>query len=174
MNTAASGPAPLEIHRSRVLPEWIDYNGHLNVAYYVLAFDEALDVFLDSIGLDAAQRDASGQSIFALEMHLTYLREVTEGEPLRFTLQLLDYDAKRLHYLLRMFHGTEGVHLASCESICSYVDMTARRTAEMPPELLARIRDLAQAHAALSWPDEVGHRIAVPRRASGQAPRGPR
>lgn len=168
MDSPAPSPsldeAPLEIRRSKVLPEWIDYNGHLNVAYYLLAFDQAFDDFMDFVGIDAAFREESNQSIFSLELHVTYLREVTEGEPLRFTFQLLAHDAKRIHYLLRMYHAASGTHLASCEGICAYVDMTARRTAEMPPEILARVRRVAEAHAGLAWPEEVGHTIGLPRK----------
>ena len=156
--------APLEIRRAKVLPEWIDYNGHLNVAYYLLAFDHAFDDFMDFVGLDAAFREKSNHSIFSLELHLTYLREVTEGEPLRFTFQLLDYDAKRIHYLLRMYHETEGSHLSSCEGVCAFIDMNRRRTAEMPREIFERVQAVAEAHGGLAWPEEVGHTIGLPRR----------
>jgi acyl-CoA thioester hydrolase len=164
MDTAALGNAPLEIRRSTVRPEWIDYNGHLNVAYYVLAFDEAFDDFMDLIGIDAAFREARKQSIFTLELHVSYLREVTEGAPLRFTFQLLAHDAKRVHYLLRMYHAEEGTHLSSCEGICAYIDLAARRTAEMPPEILERVAKIAESHAGLAWPEEVGHVIGLPRK----------
>ena len=164
MKNAAPAQGPLEIHRSEVKPAWIDYNGHLNVAYYVLAFDEAFDRFMDLVGIDEAFRETRKQSVFTLELHVTYLREVTEGEPLRFTFQVLDHDAKRVHYLLRMYHADQGTHLASCEGICGYVDMVARRTAEMAPEILERVAALAEAHAGLPRPEEVGHVIGLPQK----------
>ncbi|MEX0921941.1 MAG: thioesterase family protein [Rhodovibrionaceae bacterium] len=164
MENAPRDSAPLEIRRSRVLPEWIDYNGHLNVAYYVLAFDEAFDDFMDYVGIDAAHRAASGHSIFALELHVSYFNEVLEGAPLRFTFQLLDHDAKRLHYLLRMYHGETELHLASCEGVCVYVDAGARRSVPMPREVIARVGAVAGAQAGLDWPEEVGHVIGLPRR----------
>ncbi len=76
--------APLELHHETVRPEWIDYNGHMNVAYYVLAFDLATDSFFDFLGLDEAYRETSGNSTFAVEAHITYQRELAEGDPLRF------------------------------------------------------------------------------------------
>ena len=90
-------PAPLELHREVVLPEWIDYNGHMNVAYHVLAFDHACDAFLDYVGLDETYRTRTGGTTFAAECHITYLRELDAGAPLRFATQLFDYDEKRFH-----------------------------------------------------------------------------
>ncbi|MEK9723750.1 MAG: thioesterase family protein, partial [Rhodospirillaceae bacterium] len=86
---------PLDLHRETVRPDWVDYNGHMNVAYYVLVFDHATDVLLDHIGLDAAHRTATGNSVFVAEAHVTYDQEVMEGAALRVTTQVLDTDAKR-------------------------------------------------------------------------------
>ena len=85
-------PSPLELHTSTVLPEWIDYNGHMNVAYYVLAFDHATDAFLDYLGLDHAYKARANVTTFVADMNVTYVREVVEGDPLRFTTQLLEHD----------------------------------------------------------------------------------
>src|SRR3546814_11135356 len=74
---------PFDRHRAVVLPEWIDYNGHMNVDYYLLAFDQATDLFFDHLGLGAAHRAATGGSTFAGDIHLTYRRELREGDPLR-------------------------------------------------------------------------------------------
>src|SRR3546814_15260526 len=76
---------PFDRHRAVVLPEWIDYNGHMNVDYYLLAFDQATDLFFDHLGLGAAHRAATGGSTFAGDIHLTYRRELREGDPLRVT-----------------------------------------------------------------------------------------
>lgn len=86
----------LELHTESVRTEWIDYNGHMNVAYYVLAFDHATDAFLDYLGMDEHYRDERRCSVFTAEAHVTYDREVRLGDPLRFTTQLLDWDAKRV------------------------------------------------------------------------------
>ena len=81
---------------------WLDDNGHMNVAYYVLAFDHACDDFLDTIGMTDAYRARSGGTTFAAELHITYQREVVAGDPLRFTSQLLGCEEKRIHFILHM------------------------------------------------------------------------
>jgi len=154
-------PAPLESHRETVRPEWIDYNGHMNVAYYVLAFDHATDRFLDDLGLDDAHRAATGGSTFAVESHITYLREVAEGDPLRFTTQLLAFDAKRIHFFHRMYHAHEGFLAATSEWLTLYVDLNTRRVAEFPAEIRERLAAMAAAHAPLGWPEEAGRVIKV-------------
>src|SRR5690606_22498874 len=110
-----------------VHPDWIDFNGHMNVAYYVLAFDRATDKFFDWLGLDEAYRQATNRSTFALEQHILYLREVRLGDPLRFTTQLIDHDAKRIHYFHRMYHDREGYLAATTEIISMHIDLGRRR-----------------------------------------------
>jgi len=92
-------------HLEPVQSAWIDYNGHMNVAYYVLAFDHATDVVLDALGLGAAYADTSGMSIFVADMHVAYRREVHEGDMLRFESRLFDFDDKRLHIFHTMLGG---------------------------------------------------------------------
>jgi acyl-CoA thioester hydrolase len=154
--------APLELFREKVRAEWIDYNGHMNVAYYVLAFDHATDAFLDYIGLDDSHRDENGGSTFAVESHVSYLREVRDGDPLRFTTQLLGYDAKRLHYFHRMYHADQGFLAATNELLSLYVDLKTRRVAAMPQAIQALLAKLMAAHAGLPRPPEAGHVIALP------------
>jgi acyl-CoA thioester hydrolase len=158
--------APLSLHRDTVRPDWIDFNGHMNVAYYVLAFDGATDKFFDWLGLDAAYRQATNRSTFALEQHILYLREVRLGDPLRFTTQLIDHDAKRLHYFHRMFHGREGYLAATIEIMSMHIDLGARRSVALGPPDDARLLALAAAHAALPRPEQCGRVIGI-RRAPG-------
>ena len=159
--------APLELHRETVRPEWIDYNGHMNVAYYLLAFDHAADAFLDFVGLDAAYRERTGGTTFAAECHITYQREVRTGDPLRFTSQLLTHDAKRLRHISHMFHGTEGFLAATCEWLSLHVDARARRVVEMPREILGRLGAIQAAHDALPRPAEAGRAVGDPRIRNG-------
>lgn len=156
--------APLDLHRDTVRPEWIDFNGHMNVAYYVLAFDGATDKFFDYLGLDETYRNATNRTTFALEHHVVYLREVKLGDPLRFTTQLLDYDAKRLHYFHRMFHAEEGYLAATSEIISAHVDLVARRTFALGPPDDSRIVALGAAHAALKRPEQAGRVIGIRRK----------
>ncbi len=85
---------PLDNYHAPVEAAWIDYNGHMNVAYYVLMFDRATDTLLDRLGLGAAYRRRTNHSIYVLEAHITYEREVKEGDVLRFTSQLVDADER--------------------------------------------------------------------------------
>src|SRR5690242_16223579 len=114
--------APLETYRTTVPAEWIDYNGHMNVAYYLLAFDRGTDGLLDHLGLGGRYRAATNHSIYVLEAHLTYEREVKEGDPIRIATQLLDADGKRLHVFHRMFHETAGYLAATNELMALHVD----------------------------------------------------
>jgi acyl-CoA thioester hydrolase len=150
-------PTPFACAGTVVRPEWIDYNGHMNVGYYHVAFDVAADVFFDFMGLDAAYRERHGATTFALEAHLNFLREVKEGDPLRFEARLLDFDAKRIHFYMEMFHADEGFLAASYESLGAYVSVAQRRTAPMPAALLERLTQVKAAHAALARPWQVGH-----------------
>ena len=156
--------AALEVHREAVKPEWIDYNGHMNVAYYVLAFDHATDRLFDlfDLGVDYVKR--TNNSTFVLETHVTYAQEVHEGDPLRFTAQLLDYDAKRLHYFLQMFHAEEGYLSATSEQIALHVSLDTRRTAPIPSEQLARLSAMMAAHQGLAKPPQAGRVIGIARK----------
>ncbi|NBD29274.1 MAG: thioesterase [Alphaproteobacteria bacterium] len=86
-----------------VRPDWIDYNGHMQDAYYGLVFSHAVDTVQDAVGVDAAYRARTGCTIFLLEDHKSYLREVKEGAALRVEMRVLDADAKRFHLHGRMF-----------------------------------------------------------------------
>lgn len=153
--------APLEWRRQTILPQWIDYNGHLNLAYYVLIFDQASDHFLDHLGLDADFRAAAAASTFAAENHVCYLREVKESDPVRITTQLLGYDEKRFHFFHRMHHADEGCLAATSELLALYVDMKHRRVTSMPPAILERLAATRRSHAALPVPEQAGRVIAV-------------
>ncbi len=156
-----SMPAPFASAGAVVRPEWIDYNGHMNVGYYHVAFDVAADEFFEFLGLTADFRREHRCTTFALESHLNFLREVKEGDALRFEARLLDHDAKRIHFYQEMFHATEGYLAASCESLSAYVSQDTRRTAPMPNVLAATLSRIEAAHAALARPWQVGHVISA-------------
>ena len=150
-------PVPFAAARDVVRPEWIDYNGHMNVGYYHVAFDIASDLFTEFLGLTQEFRRRNAATTYGLEAHLNFLREVKAGDPLRFESRLLDFDAKRIHSYHEMFHATEGTLAASMETLSSYVSQSARRTSPMPDELLTRLAAVKAAHAALPRPWQVGH-----------------
>ena len=99
---AASPPLPLVCFEGVVLPEWVDYNGHLRDAFYSLLFSYGVDGLMDCIGLDAAGRESLSHSLFTLEAHIHYLREVKLGAALEVRAQVVAIDAKRLHVALAL------------------------------------------------------------------------
>ncbi len=160
-------PAPFDRYRDVVRPEWIDHNGHMNMGYYVVVFDYATDEFLSWVGLDAGHREAAAITTFCLEAHVTYHREVREGDPLRFTTVLLAHDARRLHYFHEMYHATEGYLAATNELMSLHVSRTTRRGAPMAADVLARLAAIQAAHDRLPRAPQVGRVIGLTRRSSG-------
>ncbi len=153
--------APFDGHRDVVHPEWIDDNDHLNMGYYVVAFDRATDTWLDHIGLTASERTRSGVTTFTLESHVNYLREVRVAAPLRFTTRLLEFDAKRIHYFHEMYHATEGFLAATNELMSLHVSLATRRGGPMAAHVLARLADILSLHETLPVPPQVGRRIGL-------------
>jgi acyl-CoA thioester hydrolase len=156
--------APFVSSVMRVEPHWIDYNGHLNMAYYNVLFDRAVDETYELIGVGADYVAKRQQSIFTAEVHVRYLRELHAGDPVRVTFQLLDYDAKRLHYFEQLFHAEEGFVSATSENLSLHVDMTSKKTATFPCEVMARLADMKASHALLPVPEAAGRRIGMPAR----------
>src|ERR1700688_3486468 len=153
--------APFVSSVMRVEPHWIDYNGHLNMAYYNVLFDRAVDETYELIGVGTDYVAQRRQSIFTAEVHVRYLRELHAGDPVRVTFQLLDYDAKRLHYFEQLFHATEGWVSATSENMSLHVDMVAKKTAPFPKEVAACLAEMKAAHAKLPRPEAVGCRVAM-------------
>jgi acyl-CoA thioester hydrolase len=158
-----SETALLDVHVESVRPEWIDYNGHMNVAYYVLTFDHATDRFFDLIdlGIDYVRRE--NRSMFALECHVNFLREVKVGDPLRFSVQLVDHDRKRIHFLTRMEHRDEGYLAATCEWLSLHVDLSTRRSSDLPDHALIRLDEIRTSHARLPAPEHARRSIGIRR-----------
>ncbi len=152
---------PLARYTTAVPAEWLDYNGHMNVAYYMLAFDRATDVLFDYVGTGAAHIEAANQSMFALESHVTYRRELRLGDGLRVESRLLGFDDKRMHFFHRMYRADDGELAATCELLGMHIDMERRRSAPFPPAVHERLAAVRQAHAALPPAPEVGRVMAL-------------
>lgn len=155
--------APLLTAEGQVLDEWLDHNGHMNVAYYLLIFDRATDRFHALLGKNADYIERTQCSTFALEMHITYDRELRLNQPYLVRTRLVDADHKRLHMLHTMFHADEGWLAATNESITMHIDLATRRSAPFPPELGTRIDLLRAAHADLPADPHIGRRIGIRR-----------
>src|ERR1700730_239433 len=163
--------APFVSSVMRVEPQWIDYNGHLNIAYYNVLFDRAVDETYELIGVGTDYVAKRRQSVFTAEVHVRYLRELHAGDPVRVTFQLLDYDAKRLHYFEQLFHAEEGWVSATSENLSLHVDMASKKTAAFPREVTARLADMKASHALLPVPEVAGRRIGMPARGEAASPR---
>jgi acyl-CoA thioester hydrolase len=154
-------PAPFETDRIAVRPDWIDYNGHMNVAYYIKAFDLALDELYLVMGVDGETIRRTGISTFTAEMHITYQREVKEGDRLRITTQLIDFDAKRMHFMQCMYQAQEGYLAATDEWLILCVDLKQRKTTAIPEPQRAFLAAVKRAHAGVPVPPEAGRRISL-------------
>ncbi len=157
--------APFVSSVMRVEPGWIDYNGHLNMAYYNVLFDRAVDEVYELIGCGPAYLEQTRHSTFTAEAHIRYLRELRAQDPVRVTFQLLGYDAKRMHYFEELHHAEEGWLSATSESMVLHVDMIAKKTAPFPDFIAARLDRMKAAHAHLPVPEGAGRRIAMPGKA---------
>ena len=156
--------APLALYRDVVRPEWVDYNRHFNVAFYVRAFDFATDAFFDHAGLYLDYIERTGCSLYVREMHVSYHREMEEGAPMRFETRVLDVDAKRLHLFHFMYHDAERYLAATNEIMCMHVDTATGRSTPFPPDRLAALTAIGRAHAALPAPADKGSVIGIRRK----------
>ncbi|MCH8097147.1 MAG: thioesterase family protein [Proteobacteria bacterium] len=154
-------PAPFEAYRDRVREEWIDYNGHMNVGYYVVVFDYATDAWLDFIGLTSAYREKNRITTFTLEEHTIFLRELRAGAPLRFTTRLIGHDAKRIHYFHQMYHADEGFLASTNELMSLHVSQKTRRSAPMAPAIQDKLAAIQAAHDPLPPPPQLGRVIGL-------------
>lgn len=166
MHDANAIPTPFDRFRTEIRQEWIDYNGHMNVAYYVLVFDRATDVFFDYLGIGLEYLKRTNNSTFSLESHVTYQGEVRLGDPVRITSQLLGVDAKRLHFLQRMYHAEKGYLASTLESVSLHVSLESRRAVSFPPDRQSFLERVAAAHGTLGVPEEAGRRVSMDRKAA--------
>ena len=159
-----SPPAPYSGRLQQVEPQWADYNGHLNMAYYHVLFDRAGDEAFSAMGLGPNYVKERNATFFTVEAHVTYLRELLIGDEVRVETQILDHDAKRVHYVQSMFHARDGYLACLSEIMVVHVSLETRRTAPFPPDVLSRIAEMAEAHKGLPVPAQVGHKIGIPRK----------
>ncbi|MGE5271306.1 MAG: thioesterase family protein [Thiohalocapsa sp.] len=161
---AADLPVPFAGFEGEVLPEWIDYNGHMNLAYYTVLFDQATDLLFDALGLGLDYRRDRRLGTFVAETHNLYERELLVGARVRIATQILGADNKRLHLGHEMFALAGDQRTATQELMFLHVDLAARRVSPFPDDKRALVGAWAEAHATLPRPDWVGRRIAMPQR----------
>lgn len=149
------------VARGNVLPEWIDVNGHMNVAYYILAFDQGVDALWDQFGITDEYINSTRGSTFAVECHVTYQRELHEGEPFVVTSQILGYDEKRIHQFQRLYHAEKGFLAATAEWMNLHVSLESRRVSPWPGGILDNLGELAKRQAGQEKPAEAGKKMSI-------------
>jgi acyl-CoA thioester hydrolase len=153
--------APFVSSAMRIEPQWIDYNGHLNMAYYHVLFDRAVDEAFSLIGLGSDYVATRNASFFAVECHVQYKRELARGQQVRVTLQLMDSDEKRLHFFMAMREAQEGWIAATSENIAVHVDLATRKSAQFGDDIMANLAVMKTAHARLPRPEAAGRAITM-------------
>jgi acyl-CoA thioester hydrolase len=145
-------------------PAWIDYNGHMNDAYYALVFSRTGDRLLEAIGLETQGRDRLSRTIYTTTLTIHYHHEVTEGEALTVEARLLEHDAKRLRIWFEMRNAAD-ILVASSEQVYLCIDQSGEkpRATAFLPEQQAAIAALAATTADLPWPKAAGRGISLKR-----------
>lgn len=154
--------APHRSHLMPVEPQWIDYNGHLNMAYYHVLFDRGADELFAEFGFGPDYVKETGFSTFSAESHVCYLREVHEGDRVYVTSQLIDFDEKRFHFYQELWHE-DGWMSATAEGLGLHVDLSGPKVTPMPDARRDAMQAVMDAHAVLPQPERVGRKIGIRR-----------
>lgn len=153
---------PPVIYTTEIKPQWLDYNNHMNVAYYVLVFDMAGEALAQSLGLGEKVTKETGFSWVVLENHITYDNEVSLGQEVEVRMQLVDHDPKRMHLYFEMHvKGESGYLAATLEQMAMCVNLNERRSAAFPDAVMAEIESLSKGQSALDRPQNIGRTIGI-------------
>ena len=146
-----------------VEPDWIDYNGHLNMAFYSVLFDRGIDQLWEKFGLGPDYRETRGMTTYTAEFHIRYVRELHLGDMVTATCQIVDSDAKRIHTYQELYHS-DGWLAATGESLFLSIDQSGPKVAPFPTDIAERIAAMARDHSALPRPDGAGRSIGIGRK----------
>ena len=135
--------------------EWTDYNKHMNVAYYVLVFDESWEVMLQKFKMGENSAKTSQMSTMAVESHITYNNEVKEGDEVEIVLTYFDHDKKRLHYKMEMIEKSSNKLASTIEFLSLYVDLNKRKVSEFEEEKISIMKKFIQENQANFKKDEL-------------------
>ena len=156
--------APFVSRVMEIRPDWIDYNGHLNMAYYNVLFDTCSDDAYETMGLGPSYANDRRLTIYTAEVHLCYVRELHLGDKVTVTYQLLDHDDKRLRAYQEILHA-DGWLAATSESLSLHIDMGGPKVAPFPDDIMRKVEAMREAHAGLPLPDRAGRSIGIRRKA---------
>ena len=155
-------PAPFLSSIMQIEPQWIDYNGHLNMAYYNVMMDRAIDEMWLHLGIGPTYLKERHGSTFTAECHVRYIREIHLGDPVQISVYLLESDEKRLHTFEELRHASEGWLSATSENMTLHMDMSQRKVAPFPPDIRARIQAVVASHGSVPRPEGIGRKVAMP------------
>ena len=155
-------PKPFICKPIPIKPDWIDYNGHLNMAYYHVIFDLSVDQLFAMLGLGPNYLRQRNCSTMTAECHVRYIREVGPGDPVHVVAWLLETDDKRLHTFEELRHSTDGWLAATSENMSLHIDMSKRKVGPFPSDIRERLRQVVAAQANGPQPEGIGRRIAMP------------
>jgi carnitine 3-dehydrogenase len=153
---------PLRLYTTRVVPEWVDYNGHVHESRYLQAFGDASDAFFRYIGVDAAYLARAG-SYFTVETHLSFVEQTRAEDLVDVTTQVLAFDEKRLRLYHVLIRKADGAVLAEAEHLCLHVGTKSGRVVPAEAGVLSRVARVAGAHGRLPRPARAGRRVGDPR-----------
>ena len=125
---------PVHIANQIIKKEWTDYNNHMNMAYYVLVFDQIWEIILEKFKMGEQSAKTTNMSTMVVETHTTYNNEVKEGDEVEINLTFLDHDKKRLHYKMEMIEKSSKKLAATLEMLSLYIDLNQRKVAEFEQE----------------------------------------
>ena len=153
---------PFKSKNSKVQKEWIDYNGHMNVAYYTLKFDEAIDEFLESeVGVGPSFIKKNQQGSYALQTQYRYLSELILNDGFLVTIFVADFALKKMHLILTMIDLTGQKIFATCETIMVNVDLEKRKSCDYPEFVQVKLKQLYNASENVRQSTVIGHPIGL-------------
>jgi acyl-CoA thioester hydrolase len=156
-----SFPAPYDRFEGEVKSEWIDLNGHMNLAYYIVLFDQAFDLILAEWDLDWEYTKRTNQGLFAVETHTLYEQELVAGAAVRVRSWVIDVDSKRLHVAHEMYRASDMRRAACIETLNLHVNLENRRVTPWPEAQHSAMDAAARAHHEAGLPEWVGRRVQM-------------
>ena len=131
----------IHIANQIIKKEWTDYNNHMNMAYYVLVFDQIWEIILEKFKMGEQSAKTTNMSTMVVETHTTYNNEVKEGDEVEINLTFLDHDKKRLHYKMEMIEKSSKKLAATLEMLSLYIDLNKRKVTEFEQEKVKLMDD---------------------------------
>lgn len=165
MTRPTTSPGLFISRQHEIEKEWIDYNGHLNMAYYMVLFDRGGDELFHLLGMGADYAATQRLTTYTAEAHICYVRELHLGHKISCSAQIIDFDEKRLRLYQEMRHE-DGWLAATAETLTLHVDMSGPRVTPFSPDVLDRIKAMHEQHAVLAVPERAGRSIGIRRRKS--------